>query len=151
ADVGDPANAGALLRSAEAFGAASVAFGDRGVDAYHPKVVRASMGALFRLRVGRIDPAALDEAARNGFHVAGLSAGGEDVRRSAWPPRAALVVGNERHGLGRWEQACRQFLGIPMAAATESLNAAIAGSIALYEAARKRSETALPDPCQDSV
>ena len=151
ADVNDPANAGTLLRSAEAFGASGVAFGDRGVDPFHSKVVRAAMGSLFRLRVGRIVPADLGEAGGNGFRIAGLRAAGDDLRRMAWPARTALVVGSERRGLGRWEQACEQFLGIPMGGPTESLNAAIAGSIALYEATRNRAETAMREPCQDSV
>lgn len=151
ADVGDPANAGALLRSAEAFGATAAAFGDRGVDPFHPKVVRASMGSVFRLRVGRIAPPALAEAAERGFAAVGLRAGGEDLSRAVWPLRTALVIGNERHGLGRWEQACEQFLGIAMGAKTESLNAAIAGSIAMYEAASRRATPAPAGACQDSV
>lgn len=151
ADIGDPANAGALLRSAEAFGASAVAFGDRGVDPYHSKVVRASMGAIFRLCLGRIGPETLRDAAGHGFSIVGLRAGAEDLSQAAWPVRAALVVGNERQGLGRWEQACEQFLGIAMAVQTESLNAAIAGSIALYEAARNRAEAATRQPCQESV
>lgn len=151
ADIGDPANAGALLRSAEAFGAAAVGFGDRGVDPFHSKVVRASMGAIFRQRIGRVTPADLAGAVRSGFAVVGLRAGGDDLSQAAWAVRTALVVGHERRGLGRWEQACGRFLGITIGAQAESLNAAIAGSIALYEAALQRTKAARSSPCQDSV
>jgi tRNA G18 (ribose-2'-O)-methylase SpoU len=48
-----------------------------------------------------------------------------------------LVIGHERHGLGRWENACDRIVGIPMAGPADSLNAAVAGSIALYEAAKR--------------
>ncbi len=137
ADVNDPGNAGTLLRSAEAFGAGGAIFGRLGVDPYHPKVVRAAMGAIFRLRLAEADPVTLTEAAAAaGCQVLGLDAGGEDLR--AMPPasRRALVVGHERRGLGPWEAACTRRIAIPMAGPTESLNAAVAGSIALYEASR---------------
>jgi TrmH family RNA methyltransferase len=137
ADLNDPGNAGTLLRSADAFGALGVAFGRLGVDPYHPKVVRGAMGAIFRLALAVAEPAGLTAAAAvGGFTVLGLCAGGEPLREFAWPARRVVVVGHERRGLGRWEHACAGRLGIPMAGAAESLNAAIAGSIALYESAR---------------
>lgn len=151
-DLNDPANAGALLRSADAFGAAGVAFGSLGVDPFHPKVVRAAMGALFRLRIARCEPATLaDAAAAGGFAVLGLRPGGAPMDAFAWPPRCALVVGHERRGLGRWEEVCEGFIGVPIAPRAESLNAAIAGSIALYEATAKSLATPPDSGCQESV
>jgi TrmH family RNA methyltransferase len=136
ADLNDPGNAGTLLRSADAFGAAGLVFGRLGVDPYHPKVVRAAMGAIFRVPLALADPAELaDAAAAGAFQIAGLTASGAPLRSSPLPPRIAFIVGHERHGLGLWSQACRTSFGIPMRGAAESLNAAIAGSIALYEAA----------------
>jgi TrmH family RNA methyltransferase len=77
ADVSDPANAGSLLRSADAFGCAGVVFGGLGVDPYHPKVVRSSMGASFRLTIAVADPPELASAAASaGFHLVGLASGG---------------------------------------------------------------------------
>lgn len=138
ADVGDPANAGTLLRSADAFGCAGAICGSLGVDPYHPKVVRGSMGAVFRLKLAVSDPPELaDAAAAAGVRVLGLTAKGEPLADEPWDRPAALVVGHERHGLGRWEACCESLLGIPMAGAAESLSAAVAGSIALYEATRR--------------
>jgi RNA methyltransferase, TrmH family len=137
ADANDPANAGTLLRSADAFGAPAVIFGRLGVDPYHPKVVRASMGAIFRLALGVADPDEIGRAAAcAGVHLLGLTAGGSPLSEDAWRPPVALVIGNERHGLGRWESLCERLLAIPMTGPTESLSAAVAGSIALYEARR---------------
>lgn len=139
ADLGDPGNLGTLLRAAEAFGAAGAIAGDLGVDPYHPKVVRAGMGAHFRLPVATGAPEAVAAAARAaGAELVGLAAGGVELAALTWPARTVLVVGHERHGLGRWEQVCSTIAGIPMAAAAESLNAAVAGGIALYEAFKYR-------------
>jgi TrmH family RNA methyltransferase len=138
ADLNDPGNAGTLLRSADAFGAIGVLFGRLGVDPYHPKVVRGAMGALFRLKLGVVEPAeAASAAAATGFTLLGLSAGGAPLSGLEWPARRILVVGHERRGLGRWEGAVSRRVGIAMAGPVESLNAAIAGSIALYEAAKR--------------
>jgi len=136
ADLNDPGNAGTLLRSAEAFGAAGVVFGTLGVDPYHPKVVRGAMGAIFRLGVAVADPIAFRKAAaEQGAEVSGLDGRGLDIRASAWGERVSLVVGHERRGLGPWQEACKRSVAIPMEHVSESLNAAVAGSIALYEIA----------------
>jgi TrmH family RNA methyltransferase len=137
ADLNDPGNTGTLLRSAEAFGCRGVVAGRLGADPYQPKVVRAAMGALLRLPVAVADPEEVAEAARPaGFDLAGLASEGEPLERHAWRRRTALVVGHERRGLARWEGLCSRRLAIPMRGSAESLNAAIAGSIALYEAAK---------------
>jgi TrmH family RNA methyltransferase len=133
ADLADPGNVGTLLRSAEAFGTAGVVVGSLGVDPHHPKVVRSAMGALFRLKIAVADPDDLLAAAGSaGAEIVGLSAGGDPIASFEWGERTALVVGHERHGLGRWEAACGRRLAIPMAGPSESLNAAVAGSIAMY-------------------
>ena len=136
ADVADPANAGTLLRSADAFGCGGVLFGSLGVEPYHPKVVRGSMGAVFRLALASGEPAETAAAAQAaGMRLLGLSAQGEPLPAEPWRLPTALVVGHERHGLGRWAGVCAGFLGISMRGHSESLSAAVAGSIALYEAA----------------
>jgi TrmH family RNA methyltransferase len=143
ADLNDPANAGTLLRSADAFGAPGAVFGERGVDPYHPKVVRGSMGAVFRLALAVADPAEVaNAAAATGRRVLGLAAGGTPIG-PALRPRLVLVVGHERRGLDRWEAVCERLVAIPMMGRSESLSAAVAGSIALYEATRATS-------CQES-
>lgn len=137
AGVGDPGNAGTLVRSAEALGAAGVLFGRGGADPYAPKVVRAAMGSIFRLPVASVEAEellALATAAERPVVATDLE--GEDLAVVGIPANAVLAIGNERRGvrdwLPRWDRAVR----IPQREATESLNAAVAGSIVLYEAAR---------------
>jgi RNA methyltransferase, TrmH family len=137
ADVNDPANAGTLLRSADAFGCPGVVFGSLGVDPYHPKVIRGSMGAVFRLALAVAEPpAVVQAAAAAGARLLGLAASGACLAEEQWERPAALIVGHERRGLGRWASLCEKYLAIPMAGKMESLSAAVAGSIALYEASR---------------
>jgi TrmH family RNA methyltransferase len=137
AGVADPGNAGTLVRSAEAFGAAGVLFGRGGVDPYGPKVVRSAMGSLFRVPVATVDAETLLEVAQASLRpIVASDLAGEDVTTAPIPPRAILAVGNERHGvrewLPRWDRAVR----IPQRGLAESLNAAVAGSILLYESSR---------------
>jgi TrmH family RNA methyltransferase len=137
AGVSDPGNAGTLVRSAEAFGAAGVLFGRGGADPFAPKVVRAAMGSLFRLPVAVVEAEELlAAAAAAGRPVVATDVDGEDLAVAGIPARAVLAIGNERRGvrdwLPRWDRAVR----IPQRAAAESLNAAVAGSIVLYEASR---------------
>ena len=139
ADLNDPGNVGTLLRSADAFGAAGVVLGDLGVDPFHPKLVRAAMGAIFRLKLAITQPADLAAAAAKAqAGVVGLAADGDGLEALGRAERLALVVGHERHGLGRWEAVCALRAGIPMPGNAESLNAGVAGSIALYEWSRRR-------------
>jgi len=140
ADLNDPGNVGTLLRAAEAFGVSGVVLGRLGVDPYHPKLVRAAMGAIFRLPV---TVASADEfaAAASGLTVIGLAADAPDLEEVDLGTRTALIVGHERRGLGLWEPAGRTLAGIPMQGAVESLNAAVAGSIALYVLSRRCQES----------
>jgi len=158
ADINDPGNAGALVRSAEAFGSSGVVFGSLGVEPYHPKVVRGAMGTIFRLSLALAEPEVLRSTAESaGATIIGLTADGQPIgevvlqppdetgfRSTASQPgkkhgsSTLLIVGHERHGLGRWEPVCELLAGIPMEGPTESLNAAVAGSIALYELAESR-------------
>jgi RNA methyltransferase, TrmH family len=128
--VGDPGNVGTILRGALAFGAASVALGPGCADPFGPKAVRASMGAVFAVPVARV--AAVGELPRP---VIALSARAGD--RLAGRPEGTLLVGAERAGLpGDVVAACDEVAHIPIAA--ESLNAAMAATVALYEMTRVR-------------
>jgi TrmH family RNA methyltransferase len=137
--IGDPGNAGTLIRSAEALGASAVCCGSAGVDPYNEKVVRASMGSIFHLPLfyyERWEQFAI--AARGaGLTIVAAAAGAPDVRSVTVPARAALIVGHERRGLADIpDDAIALQVGIPQSPRAESLNAAIAGSIVLYELAR---------------
>lgn len=137
AGINDPGNAGTLVRSADAFGVTRVLFGAGGAEPFHPKVVRATMGSLFRVEIAVATPAEAAEAAAGTWTVAGLAAtGGPLAGLQEGGPRRALVVGHERHGLGDWAAVCTRTVAIPMRGRAESLNAAVAGSIALFEATR---------------
>jgi TrmH family RNA methyltransferase len=128
--VNDPGNVGTALRGALAFGAASVALGPGTADPYGPKAVRASMGALFSVPVARVrDPADLP-----GRRIALVAHGGEPL--SAPDGDVTLVVGAEREGLpDAVVAACDALATIPVRA--ESLNAAMAATVALYECNRR--------------
>ena len=138
AGIADPGNAGSLLRSAEIFGVDRILFGADGVEPHNPKVVRASMGAIFRLRIGVTDPPAFAAAVRGGGHaVVAAGKGGAPVAEFPFTERTVLVIGSERHGTGRWVAAPDATVGVPHIGAGESLNAAAAGAIVLYEFARR--------------
>lgn len=139
AGLGDPGNAGTLVRAAEAFGAAGVVFGRGGVDPYAPKVVRAAMGALFRLPVATADPTELlDAAAAAGRPVVATATDGEPLAAARLDPRSIIAVGSERHGVGSWLPRWDRAVRVEQQGPTESLNAAVAGAIVLYEISPKR-------------
>lgn len=138
AGVNDPGNAGTLLRSAEAFGAAGALFGRGGVDPYSSKVVRAAMGALFRLPVASVAPDGFAAAAAAaGRAIVAADTDGADVSALDWPASVILAVGNERRGVRDWLDRWDITVRIPHQGPAESLNAAVAGSILLYLLSRR--------------
>jgi len=127
--VGDPGNVGTVIRSALAFGASSVALGPGSADPYGHKAVRATMGALFSVPVARVRKVSdlpgrrVALVAREGVPLGELAAEGE----------LTLVVGAEREGLAPDViAACDDVVHIPIAHA-DSLNAAMAATVALYD------------------
>jgi TrmH family RNA methyltransferase len=135
--VHDPGNVGAVLRSAQAFGASSVAVGPGTADPFGPKAVRASMGAVFAVALAR----AGGDDELPGVRIALVAGRGEplaELSRSGVTPRrqnVTLLVGAEREGLPEDVIARADHVAhIPIE--TESLNAAMAATIALYELTR---------------
>jgi RNA methyltransferase, TrmH family len=129
--VNDPGNVGTALRGALAFGAASVALGPGTADPYGPKAVRASMGALFEVPVARVR----DVAELPGRTIALVAHGSERLAPSDGD--VTLVVGAEREGLPpEVVAACDAAATIPVVAG-DSLNAAMAATVALYEIRRR--------------
>jgi TrmH family RNA methyltransferase len=128
--VNDPGNVGTALRGALAFGAASVALGPGTADPYGPKAVRASMGALFDIPLARVrDPAEL-----HGRRIALVAHGGDPLEPADGD--VTIIVGAEREGLpDDVVAACDAVATIAVAA--ESLNAAMAATVALYELDRR--------------
>src|ERR671931_850706 len=128
--VHDPGNVGTVLRSAAAFGASCVAIGPETADPFGPKAVRASMGAIFSVPVARVASVAQLPAPR----LALVARGGEVL---SGPGDGTLVVGAERAGLPEEVvAACDGAVRIDIAG--DSLNAAIAATIGLYEWTRVR-------------
>ena len=128
--LNDPGNVGTALRAALAFDAASVALGPGTTDPYGPKAVRASMGAIFSVPVVRVR--SVEELP--GRRVALAARAGVELHELA-PGAVSLVVGAEREGLPQEVvAACDEVAHIPIA--SESLNAAMAATVALYETSR---------------
>lgn len=142
--VRDPGNAGTLLRAAEAAGVDLVIFAPGAVDAYNDKVLRAGMGAHFRLPLRQCatwaDVTQLLDA-RQQLYLADVAAT-VAYDMVAWREPVALVIGGEAQGASPAARAAAQPIYIPMQGQSESLNAAVAGAIILFEAARQRRHSA---------
>ncbi|HEY5144267.1 MAG TPA: RNA methyltransferase [Solirubrobacteraceae bacterium] len=128
--VGDPGNVGTIVRSVHAFGAGSVVLGPGCADPFGPKAVRASMGAVFSVPLARggvedLPGRTIALAARSGERLQGPLPGGE----------ASILVGAERTGLPE-DVLARADAVAHIAIAGESLNAAMAATVALYELTR---------------
>jgi TrmH family RNA methyltransferase len=144
--VADPGNLGTLVRSAEASGAAAILLGPGSVDAYNPKVVRASAGAIFGMPVvdaeseGWSAVEALDALGELGRYRLGATAGQGTVHTDVdFTLPTAVVLGNEAHGIDAAVDARLDgHVHIPMAGPAESLNVAMAGTILCFESARQR-------------
>ncbi len=147
--TGDPANLGALLRSSEAFGVRKVILLEECAHPFNPKVIRASSGSVFRLKL-EWGPSIQDLASalplspRSEPWLYALSSHPGRSRSLvdlAWPPHLRLLVGEEGPGLPQnlIQNPLIQHLTIPMQPGVESLNATVAASLALWEIQRSRS------------
>ena len=138
--VRDPGNAGTLLRSAAAAGVELVVFGPETVDPFNEKVMRAGMGAHFRMpiRIGESwDELASWLESSESLYVAEAT-GQLAYDEVDWTTAATLVVGGEASGASPFVRQQATPIRIPMERETESLNAAVAGSVILFEVARQR-------------
>ncbi len=141
AGVQDPGNLGTILRSAEAFGAAGVFLAEGTVSPYNWKVLRGSAGSIFRLPFLRISSPELIPILRaHGVRLLATSSHqGTPLPQVSWARPLAIFIGNEGAGLSReLMREMDETLAIPQARQVESLNAGVAASIVLYEAARNR-------------
>jgi TrmH family RNA methyltransferase len=148
AGLQDPGNLGTILRSSEAFGSAGVLLGEGTVSPFNAKVVRASAGSVFRLPIvhghGKSAPTKLEEVceklrAQGVRLLATSSHKGTPLDQADLKGPTAIFFGNEGAGLSREVMArMDESIAIPHTAQVESLNAGVAASIVLYEAARQR-------------
>jgi TrmH family RNA methyltransferase len=141
AGVQDPGNLGTILRSAEAFGAGGVLLGEGTVSPFNSKVVRASAGSVFRIPIVQTKlPEILDQMRELGLRlIATSSHKGTPLDQATLTGPLAVFIGSEGAGLPRDLLAeMTEIVAIPHSPSVESLNAGVAASIVLYEAARQR-------------
>ena len=140
--VQDPGNMGTVIRTADAVGALGIILLEGCVDAYSPKVVRASMGSLFHLPVVQDVRAeeALTWCYRNGYEPAATAMkGAANLYKADISKKMAFIFGNEANGVAEELQAAAETrLFIPMAGLAESINVAMAAGIILFEGLRQR-------------
>lgn len=141
-DVQDPGNVGSMLRSAAAAGVGQVLLSKHCAFAWSPKVLRAGQGAHFHLDIHEdVDLAEWARAFRavGGGVVAMVATGGADLYHAPFAPRVALAIGNEGAGISAALAAqATQCVTIPMPGGVESLNAAAAAAVCLFECVRRR-------------
>ena len=141
----DPQNVGTLLRAAEAAGVAGVILPSDRSASITPAVVNASAGAVEHLAIAGVPNLgnAIDKLEASGRWILGLDGGPDsrDLFATDIPTPAALVVGSEGSGLSQGiRKKCQLIVSIPMAGQVDSLTAATAGSIALYDLVRRQAE-----------
>lgn len=143
AGVRDPGNLGTLFRSAAGAGVDHILIVDDSVDPYNPKAVRAGMGSHFRISFTTVNTATLANVLSS-YRVVGLAeSGGEcSYENVDWTGSSAIIVGGEAAGASvPIQDLATVRVRIPLANGVESLNAAVAGSLLVFEAARQRRAT----------
>jgi TrmH family RNA methyltransferase len=141
AGIQDPGNLGTIFRSAEAFGVSGVLLGEQTVSRFNPKVVRASAGSIFRLPcVAEKLAEAMSQLRGRRVRMVGTSSHkGKALDKIDFTGSVAVMIGNEGAGLPRELLAqLDDVITIPHSKKVESLNAGVAASVILYEAARQR-------------
>ena len=134
----DPGNLGSVIRSAVAFGAEHIILSKDSADIYNPKTVRAAMGSLFKVKVSYVSDlvSLVASAKENGRRVfaAELSESAVSLSSLKLLPSDIFIIGNEGHGISKEiSSAATKSVYIPISASTESLNAAVAAGIFMWE------------------
>ena len=135
----DPGNMGTIVRTGEAAGISGIIMSKDSADIYNPKVIRSTMGSIFRVPFAIVDDlaAAVDTLKDNGITTYAAHLKGEFYNSGSLTKDCALLIGNEARGLSEEISAkADKLIKIPMHGKVESLNAAVATAILMYEAAR---------------
>ena len=142
--IQDPGNLGTIIRTASAAGCSAVIVSSDSADMYNPKTVRSTGGALFHIPViaGEDLGTAIKFLASAGFNVfCAEPSGGKDLYSTNLSKSFVIVVGSEGRGVrSAVRRLCDGAVTIPISKSTESLNAAVAAAVILFEAARQRAE-----------
>lgn len=135
----DPGNLGTIVRTGEGAGISGVVMSSDCADIYNPKVIRSTMGSIFRVPFTVVDdlPKAIDKMKKDGVMTYAAHLQGENYNKGVFEKDIALLIGNEARGLSK-EVADKadKLIKIPMEGKVESLNAAVAAAILMYEAGR---------------
>lgn len=141
-DLQDPGNLGTIIRTGEAAGVTGVIMSAGTVDLFNPKTIRATMGSVFRVPFLYVDdlPRTVERLCQGGISVYAAHLKGKVYYDNfSFIEPTAFLVGNEGNGLtGETAARADQYLKIPMEGRIESLNAAVAASLLMYEAHRQR-------------
>lgn len=140
-DVQDPGNIGTILRTADSLNINQIIVSNKTADVYNPKVVRSTMGAIFRVKVIMVDDLKkeIKNMQNNGIKVYSTDLNTDESIYTINYEKAAIVIGNEANGVDREIiNISDGRIKIPMLGKTESLNAAVATSIILYEMYREK-------------
>ena len=137
----DPSNVGAIFRTAEALGVDGIILTEGCASCFSPKALRAGMGAMFRIPIFLTNDAAADMTAAAGRNMRPMAAvpreGAADVTKIRFFRGAVMCIGNEGNGLSEGLiEACPEKVTIPMNGRAESLNAATAAAILMWEMTR---------------
>lgn len=137
-NIQDPGNLGTLLRTADAVGIDAAILCENCCEVYNPKVVRSTMGSIFRLKIIHEDrfESVSDWFKQNGIEsfAAVVNTKAESIRSISFPKKCAAVIGNEGNGLSEQHASlCGRRLTIEMKGNTESLNASVAAAIIMWE------------------
>ncbi len=140
-DIRDPGNLGTIMRTAEGAGMSAVIMGKGTADLFNPKTVRSTMGAIFRMPFVYVDDITeiIKQIKDNGYSVYGTAMKGSITYDMAdYTKGAGIVIGNEANGIQDSVLECiTGSINIPMDGKLESLNAAVAAAVVMYEAARQ--------------
>lgn len=140
-DIRDPGNLGTIMRTAEGAGMSAVIMGKGTADLFNPKTVRSTMGAIFRMPFVYVDDITevIKQIKDNGYSVYGTAMKGSIAYDMAdYTKGAGIVIGNEANGIQDSVLECiTGSINIPMDGKLESLNAAVAAAVVMYEAARQ--------------
>ncbi len=141
-DMRDPGNLGTVLRTAEAAGVAGVILSKESVDVYNPKVIRSTMGAVYRVPFLYVEDFKETLRMLKAQEVRLLAAhlkGNKTFDRADYSGKVGILIGNEANGLtDEAAELAEEKVLIPMAGNVESLNAAVAAALLMYEAFRKQ-------------
>lgn len=141
-DLRDPGNLGTIIRTSEGAGMSGVIMSKESVDLFNPKVVRSTMGAIFRVKFCYVESLIdiIEEIKKSGYDVYATAMEGREVYDCVdYTKGSAFIIGNEANGVSDavFEKASKR-IRIPMEGKLESLNAAVSAAIIMYEMARQK-------------